>query len=252
MRPFQFLSLLALIQEGIEATTREDIVKNSPSVVLSKSKIFNLINALHFQSLFGLNLIDEHKPTSVELKQAKELYEEFKEYQNDKAPGEEYELVQHWGEDLHLDGYFQLVPESSYKRKTPEQVIDEIESDPYGLESIDPSKERKMKKFIKEHSNQDINMAVTMYMVSALNYFSKFDKAKIKSIAFEFATLGMGGIHPEKEGYSVPSIKGEKFTGYKALAFYYVSWALAIPEMLSQLQMPFGEEYSMAKKLQSL
>lgn len=252
LRSFQFLSLLGLVQEGIQATTREDIVKNSPSGVLSKSKIFNLINAIQFKSLFGLDLIDEHKPTQAELKQANEFYQEFKEYQSDKAPGEEYELVQHWAEDLGLDSFFQLVPESSYKRKTPEQVIDEIENDPYGLESIDPSKERKMKKFIEQHSDRDLNMAVTMYMVTAIQYFSKLNTSKIKELALEFATLGVSGIHPEKDGYSVPSIKGERFTGYKALAFYYVSWAMAIPEMLSQLQMPFDKEYSMAIRLNSI
>src|SRR5690606_16716123 len=30
LRPFQFLSLLALIQEGIQATTKSEIVKNTP------------------------------------------------------------------------------------------------------------------------------------------------------------------------------------------------------------------------------
>ncbi len=42
LRPFQFLSLLALLQEGIEATTKPEIVQNSPVLILSKSKIFNL------------------------------------------------------------------------------------------------------------------------------------------------------------------------------------------------------------------
>jgi hypothetical protein len=40
-----------------------------------------------------------------------------------------------------------------------------------------------------------------------------------------------------------------KFSGYKLLAYYYVSWAKAVPQMLSQLQMPFDEEYQLALSL---
>src|SRR5690606_23214506 len=143
--PFQFLSLLAMMQEGIQATTKPEIVKNTPQNILSKSKIFNLINALHFKTLYKVDLVPDHKPTKLELNQANELYEEFLEYREDKDPGEEYELVQHWAEDLKLDNYFELIPEDEHRRKTVEDVISEIEADPYGLETRDPSQERKMK-----------------------------------------------------------------------------------------------------------
>lgn len=72
---------------------------------------------------------------------------------------------------------------------------------------------------------------------------------KIKEIAFEFATLGMSGIDPNKNDYIVPSFGGQTFSGYKTLAYFYVSWALSSPEVLPQLQMPFDKEYDMAKQL---
>jgi hypothetical protein len=49
-----------------------------------------------------------------------------------------------------------------------------------------------------------------------------------------------------KEDYKISSIKGKTFSGYHILAYYYVSWALAIPEMLSQLQLPYDDEYKLA------
>lgn len=73
-------------------------------------------------------------------------------------------------------------------------------------------------------------------------------KDQIKSIAFEFAKLGMAGIDPKKDNYSVPSID-KKMTGYQALAYYYVSWALAIPEHVAELQLPFEREYEVAQKM---
>ena len=42
------------------------------------------------------------------------------------------------------------------------------------------------------------------------------------------------------------SIPNKTFSGYQILAYYYVSWAIAMPEMLAQLQLPFDEEYKLA------
>ena len=82
----------------------------------------------------------------------------------------------------------------------------------------------------------------------ALEDFIKENCFEFKSIAFEFAKLGMAGIDPKKDNYIVPSID-KKMTGYQALAYYYVSWALAIPEHLAELQMPFEREYEVAQKM---
>ena len=252
LRPFQFLSLLAMIQEGIQATTKPEIVKYTPKDILSKSKIFNLISAIHFLNIYKVNLVQDHNPSTLELNQAKELYNEFLEYRADKSPGEEYELVQHWAEDLKLDSYFDLVPEYEYKRKTIENVLSEIENDPYGLETRDPSKERKMKKFLESHKSSEFNQAIAMYMVGAIEFLKPMAKSEVKELAFEFATLGINGIDPKKDGYSIPSIKTKSFTGYQALSYYYVSWAIAIPEMLAQLQMPFDKEYELANQMSQL
>lgn len=248
IRPIQFLSLVILLQEGIQATTRKDIVDNTPKNILSKSKILNLINALHFKDLFHVDLIEQFKATKPELSQAQNLYDEFKEYRIDKKPGEEYELIKHWGQDLKLDEYFELVSETKHRQKSLESVLDDIESDPLGIKSTDPSEDLEMKKFLEEHSSEEVNMAVAMYMAEAINYFSNLSQESTKKIAFEIATIGTQGIDPNKKNYSIPSIKNSNFSGYKTLAYYYVSWAIGVPEMLNQLQLPFDQEYELANK----
>lgn len=248
LRPFQFLSQYRLIQEGVTATTKTDIVDITPDTIVSKSKILNIIIALHYKDLYGVDLIEDFKATPRQLSEAERLFEEFEEYRSNKKPGEEYELIQHWAEDLDLHRYFELTPENPKKRTTIDDVLaDGFEDDI----ALDASQERKMKKFIQEHSTDKLNMAVAMYMAGALQKLSKLPKNVVKQIAFEFATLGMTGIHPEKEGYTVPSFKDVSFTGYKALAYYYVSWAIALPEMVKELQMPFDKEYDLAKLLAS-
>jgi hypothetical protein len=59
---------------------------------------------------------------------------------------------------------------------------------------------------------------------------------------------GAHGYNPELK-YRLNHIPNKVFSGYQILAYYYVSWALAIPEMLSQLQLPYDKEYELAVKL---
>ena len=89
-------------------------------------------------------------------------------------------------------------------------------------------------------------MAVVIFMVEALQFFEGKPKEEIKRIAFEIAMQGTQGYRPDKSDYRISSIARKTFSGYHILAYYYVSWALALPEMLSQLQLPYDEEYQLA------
>lgn len=239
IRMTQFYSLFTLIMEGIDATTRKDIVENISAELLSISKIYNLVNALHFKELYKIDLTIKHHPSKLEMKKANEMYNEFLEYRLDKEPGEEYELVQNWGNDLGLESFFELISEKKFKESKKQ----------YTSSERNISKE-KMETFNNEHTSKDINKEVCKYMIEAISFFRDIKKEDIKKIAFEIATIGINGIDPEKNGYNIPSIKDSNFSGYKTLAYYYVSWAKAIPEMLASLGMPFEKEYEIASKIE--
>ncbi|QOW10278.1 tetratricopeptide repeat protein [Kaistella flava (ex Peng et al. 2021)] len=245
-RPVQFTSLLTMLLEGLDAVTRKEVVELTDSEILSKSKIYNLINAFQFRDLFGIDFTKQFSASHSELVQAKKLYDEYIEYKDDKQPGEEYELIQNWGNDLKLDNYFQLIHEDEYyKTKIP---TDDLSF----TENIDPDTEAnqqiEMHNFLENHLDDDLNPAVMMYMVGALKYFKNKSASEIKQTAFEIATLGINGINPgKKKGYSVQSIKGSDFSGYQMLAYYYVSWALSAPQLLPELKLPFDKEYNSAK-----
>lgn len=251
LRPFQFISLFNMLQEGLKAVTDSKIIELSPRDIISKSKVYNLVNALQFKELFGFDLIKDFNASPIELKLATDFYDEYLQYRDDKGPAEEYELVIHWAEDLKLDKNFELVNEHEYriKNKDINTLIKSIENDPYDLNSKDLYKEREMDKFQKSQQNIGTNMAVVMFMVDALSFFETKSTDEIKKIAFEIAMQGTQGFKPEHDKYIVSSISGKIFSGYHILAYYYVSWALTIPEMLSQLQLPYDEEYSLALKM---
>ena len=248
LRPFQFISLYTMLQEGLKAVTDKKIIELSPKDIISKSKVYNLVNAIQFKELFGFDFIKDFNATPIELKLSTDFYDEYLQYKDDKEPAEEYELVLHWAEDLKLHKNFELVNEQEYrtKRTDIDSLLTSIENDPYDLESKDPYKEREMDKFQKSQQSIGTNMAVVMFMVDALQFFESKPKNEIKKIAFEIATQGTQGFRPDKDNYRINSIKNKNFSGYHILAYYYVSWSLAIPEMLSQLQLPFDDEYKLA------
>src|SRR5690554_5078788 len=247
----QFISLQNLINQGIQAVTNKDIVELTGPWVVSTSKVLNLLNAIQFKELFGIDLIAKFNASQSELNQAKTLYDEFLEYRDDKKPGEEFELIQHWAEDLQLDKNFQIVDENQYRNKQvkkddyADDILNKIISDPYDLES---DHDQEMQTFLANQEKLGLNKAVIMYMVEALNYFENIEKSKIKEIAQEIAMQGAQGYNPELK-YKLNKIPNKTFTGYQILAFYYVSWAIAIPELLDKLQLPFDKEYEVALQL---
>jgi len=203
---------------------------------------------MQFKELFGFNFIKDFNATPSELKFATDFYDEYLQYKEDKKPAEEYELVLHWAEDLKLDKNFELVNEHEYrtKRTDIDNLLLSIEKDPFDLESKDPYKERETDKFQKSQEQIGINMAVAMFMVDALQFFEAMSQDEIKKIAVDIAMQGTQGYRPDKDDYSINSVKGKTFSGYHILAYYYVSWSLAIPEMVTQLNLPYEAEYKMA------
>jgi len=249
LRPYQFASIYHMLMEGkkgVEETTGKKYV---PIEIYKASKVLNILNAIHFKDLFGLDIVQEFNPTPLELKEANQFWNEFKEYREDKEPGEEYELIEHWGKDLNLDRYFELMYETDYNNrpKNLEEFMESMQDDPFGLNVDRQFKDEQHKDFLKGQAKIGTNMAVTLFMVDALQYFENFDTEKIKRIALDIAMAGTQGFNPDKENYSIPSIEGKTFSGYHILAYYYVSFKLAIPELLKELQLPFDEEYKLAR-----
>jgi len=252
LRPFQFISLYNMLQEGLKAVTDKKIVELSPKDIISKSKVYNIVNAIQFKELFGFDFIKDFNATPIEMKLATDFYDEYLQYKEDKEPAEEYELVLHWAEDLKLDKNFELISEVEYrtKRTDIDNLLSSIEKDPYDLEYKDPYKQREMDKFQKSQEQIGINMAVVMFMVDALKFFETMPQEEIKKIAIEIAMQGTQGYRPDEDGYRISSIKGKTFSGYHILSYYYVSWSIAIPEMVSQLNLPYEAEYKMALSMQ--
>ena len=248
LRPFQFISLYRILKEGVKAVTDKDIIRLPPDDIVSKSKIYNLVGALQFKYLFGVDLIKEFKALPNELRIAQSFYDEFIEKNQQKEPAVEYELIYNWAVRLKLDSFFEIVQESEFRKKRLdiESLLTSIEEDPFDTKSNDKNKVREMEEFQESQRNIGTNMAVVMFMIDALGYFKTKSMDEVKKIAFEIALMGTQGYRPEKTDYRLKFIPGKIFSGYHILAYYYVSWVIAVPEMLEKLQLPYQKEYEMA------
>ena len=253
LRPYQFLSLYNLLQEAIKSVTDERILDLVPKSIISKTKTYSLVNALQFKELFGINLIEEFKATPSELQQAKKFYKQFLDSKDNRKPAEEFEFVRHWAKALELDHFFALENESQFETKTNiDTFLTQLQQDPFGInEPEDPAELLAMKQFQEEQEALGLNFAVVQYMVAALQFFKDLPLEEIKKIAFEIAMLGAQGIDTKIDNYIIGSIPNKRFSGYHLLAYYYVSWSLAVPEHVKEIGLDYEKEFEMAVKMTS-
>lgn len=263
VRAIQLLSLMEQETYNIKAIKGSENSKFVPLDIVQNSKVMNIVTSMHFEHLFGLRFYQEYKPTRAQFDQAKEFYDEFLAY-DDYKPGEEYELVEYFMDSLHAERFMSILPLSDYfddsfdRMEKTKAMRDAAlgEDAPAGGNSFDGLTEEQKKNqddfYAQNKDGEDPmkTMMMSMYMLGALEYFDGMDKMEIKKIAFEIAMIGTTGISPDKKsGYKVPSIPEKDFGGYQLLAYYYVSWALAIPEMLASLGLPFDTAWATAQEM---
>jgi tetratricopeptide (TPR) repeat protein len=250
LRPYQFISMVEMDKLSLQAVTDPQILEVTPPTLISKVKVYNALTARQIDNLYGTSLESRYPLSPTEKGFLNQFWDEFLEYREDMEPGEEYELVQNWANDLELDVFFKFKPDpnNSKKGKDPTVVLANIESDPLGSDSFSLEEEKEMKKFLATNADLKINMAIFLHMVDAIKFFKKLDDPRIQEIAMELALLGNTGIDPNKQGYKVSFQKGKGFSGQKVLAFMYVSIALSLPDLLAELKMPFEKEYNLAKE----
>ena len=253
MRPIQMLSLFHLEEVNIDAIKKGELGGLFPNEIVRASKVMNIVSSLHFKELYGFNFVNQYKPTKAEYNQALDLYEEFKAYLNTYKSGDEYEMMEYFVQSFNMEDFLEIVDENTLMKKDAhddDTLYDEIDkrlADAPSEEDIDVSNAQ----FALDHqdgADPMETMMMSMYMLSAMQYFDKISHDDVKKIAFEIATVGINGISPKKK-YSIKSIADKEFGGYEFLAYYYVSWAREFPDALDKIGLPFNKAYETALEM---
>lgn len=254
LRPVQLASMYSMLMEFADSVKQASADDRLPKEIVQANKIMNIASAVHFKSLYGIDIVEKFNPTPFERNQAKKIFDEYCLYRDQGyEPGDEYDFVYMIAQLFKYDDYlkFEDEPEDSesdFYQKLSHRIDSAIEKNPVVKDKmiIDEINSD----FRKEHpGDPSENMMMTMYMLGALEYFVPMDTAEIYKIAMEIAVVGLNGINPNNKGYKVTSIPNKEFGGYEFLAYYYVSFALAAPQLLEKLGLPFADAYTAAKDL---
>ena len=252
VRPIQMLSLFHMEQDNINAVKQAAQNGFFPKEIVYANKVMNLVTSMHFKEMYGINLIGQYHPTKQELEHAKDLYEEFKAYVDTYKAGDEYEMLEYFVQSFNMEDLVEIVDESQVTAGMKADLsmkgdLKDLAESALSEEDADVANAQ----FALNHqdgADPTETMMMAMYMVGAMEYFDTLDPHDVHRIAIEIAMVGVTGIDPKKK-YSIKSIPGKEFGGYQFLAYYYVSWARAIPEKLDKLGLPFSKAYESALQM---
>jgi tetratricopeptide (TPR) repeat protein len=245
LRPFQFLSLLSLLREYIDAAINKKVIEYTPAKIRTANIILSLVHSFQFRDLFGYDTSHLFKATPPQVKLAKEFYAEYLKYlRNDKSL-EAHLLILKWAKDLRVENYFSLIEENEFRAsKAPDE---NILREPDHFLKAEPEQASKTRiDYSKEPAGQ---AAVTMYCLSALQHFEGMELSEIQKVGFEIGLLGQQGIDPANHDkkYTLKSIPEKEFTGLQLLAYMYAAFRVIDPVLDTGLD--FKNEYEAAKKL---
>lgn len=255
VRPIQMLSLFHMEQDNINAVKQAASQGFFPKEIVYANKVMNIVTSMHFKEIYGINLIGQYNPTKQEYQHANDLYEEFKAYLNTYKAGDEYEMLEYFVQSFNMEDLVEIVDESQVTAGMKADLsmqsdIKDLAKDALLEEDVDAANAD----FALRHqdgADPTETMMMTMYMLGAMEYFDSLEPRDVHRIALEIAMVGVTGIDPNKK-YSIKSIPDKEFGGYQFLAYYYVSWARAIPEKLDALGLPFSKAYESALQLYNI
>jgi len=252
VRPIQMLSLFHMEQDNIEAVKQTASNGFFPKEIVYANKVMNIVTSMHFKDMYGINLIGQYHPTKQELEHAKDLYDEFKAYVDTYKAGDEYEMLEYFVQSFNMEELVEIVDENQVtaNMKADLSMKSDLKDLAEGALSEEDADAANAQFALNHQDGADPaeTMMMTMYMLGAMEYFDTLDTQDVHRIAIEIAMVGVTGINPKKK-YSIKSMPGKEFGGYQFLAYYYVSWARAIPEKLDKLGLPFSKAYESALQM---
>lgn len=252
VRPIQLLSLFRMEQDNINAVKQAASNGFFPKEIVYANKVMNMVTSMHFKDMYGINLLGQYHPTKQEYDHAKDLFDEFKAYLNTFNPGDEYEMLEYFVQSFNMEDLIEIIDESQVTAGMKADLsmksdLKDLRGGALSEEDVDVANAQ----FALNHqdgANPTETMMMSMYMLGAMEYFDTLEPQDVHRIALEIAMVGVTGIHPDKK-YSIKSIPDKEFGGYQLLAYYYVSWARAIPEKLDALGLPFSKAYESALQM---
>lgn len=256
LQAVQFLNLLMMAKQGAIISNDKPTEKSTPKIIFDTNTILNIVLTNQLKDLYHIDLLEEYKQKKL-LDIGNNLYNDFVEKQKKIQSGDEYDIVESWWKKLNLEKYFSFQDENKFITKVDTKPTQKIDSDNLNFEKYQDSQlfKKDFYSILKEEQdnwkfNEDeLNMAVVMYCVWALQYYNKLPLSRVREISFELAMKGASGIDysDTEKKYEISSIPGKVFTWLQFLSYMYVGFKLVAPN--EDLWLAYEKEYELAKKI---
>lgn len=226
-------------QKNLQVVTDKNLREMTPSKILQANVAMNAAGAVFFDELFdGVTSFAERYRTSGQLAAGQRLYNLWQKMLPTFTPGDEFDLVDAFAKELKLTDWYTWRPDDGAAAESPEPGEAAASVTPPGLADLleDPAAQ----------------MAVTMYILSALERFAKLPQAEVTQIAGEIALLGQTGIDytTSERKYTLRFLPGEQFSGLQLLALMFTGFKQIDPSL--DTGMPFDAAYEQARRLYEL
>jgi hypothetical protein len=229
LRAAQFELLNLMATDAWNITTNPDIRQLTPPIIFRASLALNGAFALFLDHLFhGATDMAARYRNLEAFDLSQRLFKHWQSRQPQIGPGDEYALVDDFGEMLGLRGWFAWKPDPG-THQVEQQPPTEGANNPEML--------------TEKHS------ASVLHLLDALKRYDKLPVEKVREIAFEAAMVGRHGLDfaSQERKYSLKSLPDESFTGLQLMCLMYAGFKRFAPEQ--DLGMDLNEPFLTALEL---
>lgn len=219
----QFESLMLMATEAWQASTNPEIAQVTPPLIMRAGMALNGAFALFLDHLFrGATDVASRYKKSESFGLSQRLFQHWQARLPQLGPGDEYALVDEFGEMLGLRGWFGW------------------QNDPGAHMATAPAPKEGTNN--PELLRQKLPAAV-WHLLDALQRFDRLTPEQVQQIAFEIGTVGRNGLDyasPEPK-YRLQNLPGESFTGLQLMCLMFAGFKQIAPDhdLGMDLEQPF-------------
>ncbi len=237
LRASQFLGMLEFVEMHARDARGGDRAALIPAKVTSVSRTVNLVTAAQLLALFGVDRTMAFNARVSELRKADELYARFREADAAFRPGAEFDLVSAFADALAVRKWIVSGSESEY---VVEGGVEEEKEEPKQDEAVRAS----IRRFLRDRLRKpDAFTLVSLYMLGAAEELVKRSPPEVHALAERLAAQDRKGVSLDSVyRYTVEGVDHE-MSGYETFSWLYAAHAIAAPERLPALELPFEKAW---------
>jgi hypothetical protein len=212
LQPAQFLSVRKMALEAWQTNSNPEVRRLTPRKIFQASLALNGAYGLFLDDLFhGASEFAAPYRSLENFTLSQRLWKHWQERAKNLGPGEEYRLVDEFGDMVGLRDWYEWRPDPGHHEATAE---------PHKEGTTNPA-------LLKQKQP-----AAIFYFLDAFKRFEAMTPEEVRNVAFEIALLGRNGLDyaAPDEKYELRSLPDRKFSGLHLMCLMFAGFKRVAPE----------------------